>query len=270
MNGEIIQTITLALHAQAAIEGNNLNTKFLQNSAFMYCKSVEFYGDKKAGIFRKKVERRTIFSNPLDWINSLNKSNAKRVMVSSLKPPQKRNLDPQKSVAFVGGGNYWTIDIFDANQYRHSFHPTWQIGDRSDPDRKPWHVTYEQIKINPFYDNENLRIATEKFRNALDEIGKFSKRDTRLSNWTKIFDKACRQLDGEDHQIFHPDFVPSYFLSKEATNLIKACQVGWVFGGMGSWNDIWVDDAEEYQRVSNNYFNAIDLSLTAATNSRYL
>ncbi len=269
MNGEIIQAVTLVLHAQTAIHDGKIDADFLQNSAFKFCKSVEFFGEKKASFFQRRVERRKIFRNPFDWINSLKKMKVKCVMLSSLKPPSNRNLGPETSVAFVGGGNYWTIDIFDANQYLHSFHPVWRVGDQNDSSRKPWHVIYEQLKINPYYD-ENLLTAKQNFLEALTEITEFSASDARLSNWTKVFERAHQQLEGVDQQVFHPDFSPEGFLSTEARNLLRTCQVGWVFGGMGSWNDIWTDDAEQYKRVTKNYFNAIDCSVTAATNSRYL
>ena len=65
------------------------------------------------------------------------------------------------------------------------------------------------------------------------------------------------------------DFIPRNCLSIEAEQLISACFTGWVFGGMGSWNDMAFgrEMEEEYHRVSDLLYTAICNAIVAAVNS---
>jgi hypothetical protein len=53
--------------------------------------------------------------------------------------------------------------------------------------------------------------------------------------------------------------------------LLEACQTAWVFGGMGSWNDLWFEGEDQgiYERVSERLFEAVNAGIEqAATSSR--
>ena len=46
----------------------------------------------------------------------------------------------------------------------------------------------------------------------------------------------------------------------------------WVFGGMGSWNDVYFDDREartEYEAISRHLYSALLTALLASVNSEF-
>jgi hypothetical protein len=68
---------------------------------------------------------------------------------------------------------------------------------------------------------------------------------------------------------YHRDLAPSGLLDQRALSLLDAAQSAWVFGGMGSWNDVGVPPAHdaEYERVSECLFQALTRAIVAAANS---
>lgn len=57
-----------------------------------------------------------------------------------------------------------------------------------------------------------------------------------------------------------------------ATCLLDACQSAWVFGGMGSWNDLAFDGAAqvEYEQVSERLFHTVVDVIQTAANASFL
>jgi hypothetical protein len=58
-------------------------------------------------------------------------------------------------------------------------------------------------------------------------------------------------------------------MSLVAKQLLGAAQHGWVFGAMGSWNDIGFQgqDGEEYLQVSDQLYDLLNRAICAAVNS---
>ena len=55
----------------------------------------------------------------------------------------------------------------------------------------------------------------------------------------------------------------------EARQLLGAVLAGWVFGGMGSWNDLGFDgeDQEEYTELSDELFTLLNQAIAVAIDS---
>jgi hypothetical protein len=53
--------------------------------------------------------------------------------------------------------------------------------------------------------------------------------------------------------------------------LLDASQKAWVFGGMGSWNDLGSegDDQKLYERLSDRLFRAVNEAIEAAATSTF-
>ena len=65
-----------------------------------------------------------------------------------------------------------------------------------------------------------------------------------------------------------PGFLPDDCYSLEAKQILVCADIAWVFGGMGSWNDVvHVDDYDLYRRLTGNLYDTICKSLAAAINS---
>ena len=70
-----------------------------------------------------------------------------------------------------------------------------------------------------------------------------------------------------DH--YHGDLVQADLLSLGDLQLFCCAAKAWVFGGMGSWNDVWFggSDQEDYRELSDRLFSAIVDGLLFATNA---
>ena len=55
--------------------------------------------------------------------------------------------------------------------------------------------------------------------------------------------------------------------SLEARQLLATASHAWVFGGMGSWNDVALTDDERYKPVTAELFEAVLEAVVAATNA---
>ena len=66
------------------------------------------------------------------------------------------------------------------------------------------------------------------------------------------------------------DYIVSANYSIAARQLLLASSSAWVFGGMGSWNDLSFEkeeDNQHYETLSTALYNAINRGILAATNS---
>lgn len=69
----------------------------------------------------------------------------------------------------------------------------------------------------------------------------------------------------------HPDMLPPSY-TYEARHLAAMAAQAWVFGGMGSWNDVSFENvatAAEYEAVSRNLYDAVLIALEASADSSY-
>ena len=62
------------------------------------------------------------------------------------------------------------------------------------------------------------------------------------------------------------DFAPESILPAEARQLLAAVHWSWVFGGMGSWNDLLFEgeDQKTYDRISERLFQAVNAAIEQA------
>lgn len=68
---------------------------------------------------------------------------------------------------------------------------------------------------------------------------------------------------------YHKDIAPAEFLCPDARSLVKASMSAWVFGGMGSWNDMGFQGRTqaEYEKVSKSLFEVLTKAIEAAASS---
>lgn len=67
---------------------------------------------------------------------------------------------------------------------------------------------------------------------------------------------------------YHPDMLPQTGYSVEARQLLAMATRSWVFGGMGSWNDVGFGDPDvqaEYEEITSRLYGAVVDAIRAAT-----
>ena len=71
--------------------------------------------------------------------------------------------------------------------------------------------------------------------------------------------------------VYHGDIAPKGLLPKSAYQLLTAAQAAWVFGGMGSWNDLGFQgqDQQTYDKLSEELYQLLNAAIVQATNTSY-
>jgi hypothetical protein len=92
-----------------------------------------------------------------------------------------------------------------------------------------------------------------------------------LKDWAAWFADARRLGDAMNPvPPYHPDMLPATGYPEAARQLLAMATRAWVFGGMGSWNDLAFDDPEpqeKHERLSAELYSAVLGAFVAAVNA---
>lgn len=273
MNGELAQVICLAAHGTKWLRDPSGPPPPLEetSSTFKFVATVEFQSEGETTSGGRNAVRR--------WLESLQRSGVDRLW---LMIPDARSVsaggypvDEHSLVAFANAGR-WSILATGTTKRRllktarntsAYWHATWKVGDRNAPDSRIWLVSYDAfpapdaVAVVPELDQ-----AEEELVGALTEAHYLAV-EQELDSWAEWFRKA---LAPDPEMPYHPDMLPSDWPGSAQRCAARAAQA-WVFGGMGSWNDLYLPDPEvqeRYRNVSRTLYSAVLNALLAATNCR--
>lgn len=267
MQGTIAQLLSLAAHGNHYLAGCLDDSYYPDNSTFKYCKFVKFMDLQRSGT---RLYEREYAGDPNSWFKKLKEAGVVQLRVRYIST-NKEQVSDRLSVAFVGGGGRWLIEVVKPTN-SDFWEASWAVGDRDDPQRNIWHVKYGRILRDarqPEPPVPLVKDVKQQLQEALKRISVFAHMHN-CTNFGDCFDQGLKALNDppfnsdKEYQIF-----PDAYASTEYHQLLSACQRAWVFGGMGSWNDIGFNDAatqNEYVQLSDNLFNLINLSLIVASN----
>ncbi len=271
MKAEIAQMVALTCHANAFLRGRVVPEFFPGNSTCQFCDRVKFIGFKKS-LFGK-VQESTVAANPNDWFDHLKKERIVGVRLSCA-PQNNPGIPDRMSAAFAGGGGKWVAETVPSQGKSAIWMARWEVWNRDAPERRIWRVDYGRVSDDPPKKSEpaNLDAATDRLRSALVEIHSFSEKQN-CAGFTECFARARETLDsgGSKRHGYHKDLFPEGAVPEAAAALLDAVQSAWVFGGMGSWNDLGFGGAEqtEYDRVSEELFHAANEAVLTAANTSF-
>jgi hypothetical protein len=103
---------------------------------------------------------------------------------------------------------------------------------------------------------------------VLKQISDFASKFDYTKHWSDNFEVA-RKILFDFEPVESDEFIPYGLYENESRQLIEAAFNSWVFGGMGSWDDLAFsgDDQDEYQFLSQDLYDAICTSFVSAVNS---
>lgn len=267
MQGPIAQVIALTIYGNSIVQGYDadIDEFFPSNSTFMFCEYVRFVDIKS--------NSETIYAeNPVAWFKKLKEEGVFAFRLT-YGPSGNRDISDRMSVGFIGGGGRWLIETIgpDGSDF---WEARWKVGNQNHPEKLIWHVTYTRTasreKTIIHEGVENSRIKNE-LSDTLVEISRFA-REHHLNDFANAFDTGYAALHAETPytDLYHKDIAPEDFLDPEASQLLAASQAAWVFGGMGSWNDMGFDgeDQNEYERLSDKLYQLLNESCLIAANSK--
>ena len=272
MTGTLAQIIALTAFGNDFLKNGTIPTDFnTANTTFQFCNKVDFREFKKLFFFLKPKET-VIANNPTEWFQYLKSDGCKHLRLYFEYSKDQSFAKDHKLAGLVGGGGSWLIEAVYDNHSNY-WANRWEVTNQNATDRKIWAVNYgmtvkKQHISNLQIDNQKIK---EKLRKTLTEIADFAFRQD-LKSWGEQFDKAKLTLDSltPESGYYHTDLIPVDKYSMTAKQIIFSAGSAWVFGGMGSWNDLGFDskeDNETYDRLSEQLYSNINEAIIAGTNT---
>jgi hypothetical protein len=269
MTGTIAQLVALTCYGNAFLAGVDIPHFFPENSTCQFCDSIKFVELSKSSL--GKITEATTAGSPDEWIEQIKKHGALGIRL--LREPQnKAGVTDRMSAGFVGGGGSWMMEVLLPNNRSMLWAPRWEVWNQNAPQNKIWRVTYglvAEIETKSF-PTRALQAVKVDFQAGLEKIRAFSQQE-KCDGFTKCFDSALKALAEPEADIgYHKDLFVAHSLSADGASLLKGAMGAWVFGGMGSWNDMGFDGErqKEYEQVSERLFSIVNEAIsTAATSS---
>ena len=270
MQGSIAQALALTIYANDVLRGTPRDRFWPSATAFVFCKNVRFLD--LGG--QPNAPTEILFAqDPVQWVARLKREGAVGFHVHYLSS-NGPGISDRMSVAFVGGGGQWLIesarhdvsDLWDAR---------WRLGNRDDPEKNIWDVAYGRVgknsaRVQPT--TRGLAALRHELNDVLSKIEAFASRHG-LDVFAKSFRDGIDRLrsDAPLAGVYHSDLAEANSLALDAQQILGAAQAAWVFGGMGSWNDLGFEgpEQEEYERLSGQLFLLLNQSICEAANTGF-
>lgn len=267
MNGPIAQLVALTCHANWFLEHGAIPSRFFpENSTCKFCDRVSFVEAKKSWL--GKSSEKTVADNPDAWFAYLSgrKASGVRVLRQARNDP---GISDRMNAGFVGGGGQWMLGVHCRNSTDY-WMARWEVWNQNAPEQRIWRVTYglvarDQIPPAPASSRPDVLTA---FESALNRIHAFSA-NNNCGGFTECFARAIQSLnEGTAIHGYHKDLNCPGSLSRSSEAMLDAAQSAWVFGGMGSWNDMSFDGEKgrEYEESSEDLFIAVNDAICVAAN----
>lgn len=267
MNGPIAQIVALTCHLNARRRGIVNPGFFPNNSTCQFCESVCFLRRKRR-FFARGWE--TVARTPDEWLRLTVESDFSRAVLlhGTVNDPQ---FSDRMTAGLVGGGGRWLLSI-QRNGDADWWEAGWEVGNQQAADRRIWKVQYALVAEREVATADTVAIdgLITELAETLSQIEAFAwKHDLR--GFAESFQKALSCLSSDDplSLVYHRDLAPEGALNLPAARLLACCQAAWVFGGMGSWNDLGFDGADEdqYQTLSDRLFGLVNRAICSGANS---
>ncbi len=138
---------------------------------------------------------------------------------------------------------------------------------------KIWQVTYCRIATGVTTHRPG-QLDMERLRQALsanlENIAQFA-RLKGLGQFAGSFETALARLDPDIplDESSYLDFTPPDLIPMDACRLLAAVDAAWVFGGVGSWNDLNFEgkDRADYESLSETLYQVLNACILASANA---
>ena len=267
MQAPIAQAVALTIAGNRFLRGEGLADFWPEASVFRYCSRVHFVtlsGPDQAPIADAYAE------DPLAWMKKI-QGEGRRGLRLLYVPSQGTQRD-RELVGFAGGGGRRLIAAIKGDA-ADLWEARWAVGDQRDPAKKIWIVTYGRVATGFDVAGEPERSVAEiraDLAAALADITRFAEAQ-QLENFAASFRLATERLAGGQPLArgWFDKLGDKDGLDLPAGQLLGAAEAAWVFGAMGSWNDLTFKDetGRIYDELSNRLFALVNEATVAATNA---
>ena len=268
MQTTISQAAALVIFGNDVLRGHARSDFWPASTVFRFSKTVQFValsGDPA------KPDEKLYAQDPMRWIARLRDEGSTDLRVHYVVGDDPR-INDRMSVGFIGGGPRWLIEARQAHA-SDVWEARWRVMNRDDPEKKIWEVTYfrtDQGRSHIAMKAPNLTALRHDLAATLSRVETFATRQ-KMEGFAGAFRKASAILSSDQPlaETHHSDLAPTSATPLEAKQLLGAVQAAWVFGGMGSWNDLGFagDDQQEYLKLSDELFARLNQSISGAVNA---
>lgn len=267
MQVPILRALAIVATGNAALAGRDVSGFYPGDPLFRFTASLDFLTPSDAGALK------SVAHGPADWFQKLKKRECRGLRLHNA-PMQKNqklgHIDERMLVGMVGGGPRWLIEPVypDRSELWEGFD---RVGDKNAADKKIWLSAYILIgeAESARSVDTNIKGAAMDLRDALLSIEAVA-RQMPGAPFADVFVAARETLEGKE--LPYPlEFLHFAQMKPEAERLLKAAGRAWVFGAMGSWNDVGVDAAlkPRYESASKVLFDALARAVLVSANSTY-
>jgi hypothetical protein len=268
MTGVLAQLIALTSHGNQWLQAGEFPAVFYpQSTVFQFCNLVDF-----RDYDYKDQQETVIVPDPNRWYGFLKIERCQRLRLYYQPSKPKVGAEEHMLAGMIGGGGTWLIEAI-GNGHSDYWVGRWAVTQKDDAEKKIWSVKYFRAYVHQPTNDLHFDLEQTKtdLGEALKAIIAFAE-EKAPDNWTDVFKRAAAKLDSDDPigDYYHQDLIAGKYYSLPAKQLLFSAASAWVFGGMGSWNDLGFDTAEDNQRysdVSAGLYDAINRSILTAVNS---
>jgi hypothetical protein len=258
VNGELGQLIAIASHGSTWLAGPpDAPPPALESSSwtFRYVGSLRFTLEGASGA----EDVRSLEG----WLVGLRGRGVERLWLTTADAGPVRvgrtPVEERYLVAFAGAGSWSLLATGSSNEV---WRASWTVGDQGAPDQRIWVVEYRGMALEERVEPPRPSTVEKglRLREALHAVREFAASQD-LDEWADVFVGAA-EAGAEADDLLAGGAAP------EAHALAAAAARAWVFGGMGSWNDLsFQGEAQQrYEQVSEELYRAVLGALVAATN----
>ncbi|WP_206422623.1 hypothetical protein [Nocardioides pantholopis] len=261
MNGELVVAATLAAVGGRWLRDGGTMPDLRGHSSFRQV--GRFTADLPA---QGPLGRSGVTSTPEEWLRALQELGTSDLSLVT-QVPAGVELPAHLAAAFANSRGWALLATGRGASSIWTFR--WKVVPREAPDAGIWSVAAVSApaeELSP--PRVGVAEARARLSAALAAIHAFAVR-TDLRGWASQFAIAAARLDDPPPApAYRRDLLPAD-AAPARRQLVAAIFRGWVFGGMGSWNDVGLADpaaGAEYERLSAELYAALLVALPAATN----
>jgi len=201
------------------------------------------------------------------WFTYLKDRGTKKLKLH-YRTSSQLDLPDYISAAFIGGGSHWLVEVqFETSSdlYLSEWTPSEDVG----LDRMKTHYVRLEHDMTHLDDSSlSVTKSREELSTVLEDLCEFAGKFDYSQHWVENFNNSKKMMKEFEPQS-SDEFLPSGIFSKEARQLIAGAFASWVFGGMGSWNDLAFsgEDQERYTSLSDKLYSTLCQAIVSGVNS---
>ncbi|NHJ48589.1 MAG: hypothetical protein FK733_12460 [Asgard group archaeon] len=259
MNIDVIRISILTAYGNAYLQGKKVSFDKNHPAAYNH-RNIKFIQDIQEDHIKWN---NYLADNPNEWFKYLKENNYSRLYLS-YSPSSNPQIKDHQGAAFVGGGSQWCIIAMKGDKC-----DVWSEKHQAERgEQMIYFYLSSKDKDLPKIQNTPLDKVKLYLREILKDLVDFTIK-SELKNWQNVFQKSLLKLTVENEdELLDIELLPENCFSLEAKQILATCDKAWVFGGMGSWNDVVkVHNYDLYTRLTANLYDTICKSIAAAINS---